>query len=68
MILTRKQQAVVRLVRAGVSVSEIARQTRRSRPKVSTLLSRAKRNLRRAGLDPDKLLSPTESDYLDLVA
>lgn len=67
MILTRKQQAVLRLRRAGHGPAEIARETGLTRETVSRLLSRAKRNLRRAGIDPERLLSEKNAELLELV-
>ena len=67
MLLTRKQRAVLRLARAGLGPTAIARETGHSRESVSRLLSRAKRRLRDAGLAPEKLLAEDKYDLLDLV-
>jgi DNA-binding CsgD family transcriptional regulator len=66
MILTRKQQAVLRLRRAGHGPTAIARETGLARETVSRLLSRAKRNLRQAGIDPDKVFEGEKLDLLEL--
>lgn len=68
MILTRKQRAVLRLRRAGFGPTAIASVTGLHRVTVSRLLSRAKRNLRRSGIDPDKILAVKDEDILELVA
>lgn len=68
MVLTRKQQSVIRLRRAGLGPTEISRSTGQTRETVSRLLSRAKRNLRRAGLDPEKMLADDQRDILELIA
>lgn len=68
MLLTRKQQAVLRLKRDGLNPSAIARETGLARETVSRLLSRAKRNLRQAGIDPEKVLSRRDADLLELIS
>ncbi len=68
MLLTRKQRAVIRLAREGFGPTKIASVTGLHRVTVSNLLSRAKRNLRRNGLDPAMVIGGHEADFLDLVA
>lgn len=67
MNLTRKQRAVLRLRREGFGPTAIASVTGLHRVTVSRLLSRAKRNLRRSGIDPEKVLSDKAADLLELV-
>jgi transcriptional regulator len=66
MLLTRKQKSVLRLRREGFGPTAIARAAGMNRVTVSRILSRAKRNLRNAGIDPDKALSPKDHDLMDL--
>lgn len=68
MILTRKQRAVLRLRRDGLGPTAIASATGLNRVTISRLLSRAKRNLRQAGIDPSKVLTRTDADLLELIA
>jgi DNA-binding NarL/FixJ family response regulator len=74
MLLTRKQRAVIQLARAGLGPMQIARAmrggraTEADRVTVSRLLSRAKRRLQQAGIDPERALSGDDAALLELVA
>ncbi len=68
MILTRKQRAVIRLAREGFGPTQIASVTGARRETVSRLLSRAKRNLQRNGIDAAMIIRGHEADFLELVA
>lgn len=67
MILTRKQRAVLRLAREGIGPTAISRETGLNRVTVSRLLSRARKNLIRAGLNYEKVMGDKDIDLLELV-
>ena len=67
MVLTAKQSAAIRLARSGRGPTEIARETGLHRVSVSKLLSRAKKRLRAAGLDPDKLIDGDMCNVMELM-
>lgn len=59
---------MLRLTRLGLGPTEIARETGMHRQTIQKLKSRALRNLRAAGLNPEKVLSGEQADVLELVS